>query len=253
MGVPKTLSALYPDGPIPRSMAHLIHHPGPQPASRCGTLRELGPAQAHTSSPRPCSDHTLLIPAFVKREDPPDVFCPAEMKSVLDAFVHANTMLNLGGLITAEEAARSNVRDTHITHALRPGDTVPLRRLKNIHATAFACDHTVPCLGYGLQHDNAKAHSAEYASLGGQELRALRQQGVEITAAQSTGYLPFLATRVRKPRSWSGVAPERHTCQSSPSAASCTRSTVSRPSRPSAHYGRTWSPWSENGRGRHSS
>jgi len=43
------------------------------------------------------SDHTLLAPAFLKRSDPPDIYCPAEMGSALDAFLDAKTMLNEGG------------------------------------------------------------------------------------------------------------------------------------------------------------
>src|SRR4051812_24193701 len=113
------------------------------------------------------SDHTLLSPAFVKREDPPDIFCPAEMKQVFDDFILANTMLNLGGLVGQDDAPASGREssggeddedgkstssngwlNTHATHGVRSGDVVPLRRLKNINATVFDCDHTVPCVGY---------------------------------------------------------------------------------------------------------
>lgn len=158
------------------------------------------------------SDHTGLSFAFVKREDPPDIFCPSEMHKVFDDFILANTMLNLGGLVetsgggvTAEEAedplasdpadgsrpaattgdARNGWLNTHVTHGLQPGDTVPLRRVKNIHATAFACDHTVPCLGYVFSTTAIKL-KPEYAGKSGSELHALKKAGVEITGPPAT-------------------------------------------------------------------
>jgi len=157
------------------------------------------------------SDHTLLAPAFGKRDDPPDVFCPAEMASVFEAFCHARTMLNLGGLITQDhlDAAEGSDTDdslleghpaasaggflnTHLIHPVAAGNVVSLRRTHNITAQAFACDHTVPCLGYVFQQTTQKL-KPEYASLPGTELRRLRQQeGVEITAAITTPIFAFL-------------------------------------------------------------
>lgn len=170
------------------------------------------------------SDHTLLAPAFTKRDDPPDIFCPAEMGQALDAYIQAKTILNLGGLITPEDAGKSGSapeeldgddddeedfdddtgegdqgtpppgparRPTHITHGIRHGDTVPLRRLNNISATAFACDHTVPSLGYVFNMTTQKL-KAEYTSFAGNELKQLRQQGVQITSPVTTPIFAFL-------------------------------------------------------------
>ncbi|KAL2188540.1 hypothetical protein L209DRAFT_751516 [Thermothelomyces heterothallicus CBS 203.75] len=204
------------------------------------------------------SDHTLLTPAFVKRSDPPDIYCPAEMKDALDGFINAKTMLNEGGGIWPPEStspylqkyinnkkggepsspdAEDGVarRDpssqadvliedddsptqeqqqdagddagdddddgihpllhTHRTHPLRPGSTVTLARLaapQTYTATAFACDHTVPCLGYVFSAVTPKL-KPEYRGLAGAELRALRQErGVEITAPVATPVFAFL-------------------------------------------------------------
>lgn len=167
------------------------------------------------------SDHTLLAPAFGKREDPPDVFCPAEMVSVFDAFCHARTMLNLGGLITKDSLANAELSDsedsapnpnpssdhhpapssilrTHLTHPVSPGDVVPLRRTDNITALAFACDHTVPCLGYVFQKTTKKL-KPEYASLSGQEIKRLKQEEkVEVTAPVTTPIFAFLGDTTAK-------------------------------------------------------
>lgn len=165
------------------------------------------------------NDHALLTPAFVKREDPPDVFLPEEVKGVLDAYVLANVVLNLGGLVGphapggegAESDGEGRERGAgadadgkgggeeqgppwsrvHVSHGLRPGDTVPLRRLKDVHATAFACDHTVPCLGYVFTTTTHKLKPA-YAGLPPASLKALRSAGEAITAPRSTPFLAFL-------------------------------------------------------------
>jgi len=163
------------------------------------------------------SDHTLLTPAFVTRDDPPDVFCPADMKQVLDDYVLAHTLLNLGGLYgvgdlekvdglvlkEGEEHDRvtQNLRGrlhSHLTHGLAPGDVVSLPRVKDITATAFECDHTVPCLGYVFHHTRQKLKT-EYTGLPGPELQKLRKDGIEITGAASTPIFAFLGDTTAVP------------------------------------------------------
>ncbi|KAH6849906.1 beta-lactamase-like protein [Chaetomium sp. MPI-CAGE-AT-0009] len=210
------------------------------------------------------SDHTLLTPAFAKRSDPPDIYCPAEMKDALDNFINAKTMLSEGGGIwppestspylkkygasdantkgeevvqPSEETEKNSPQDqeqeqgqgpkhepnqnlnpnpnptnpppphpllrTHTIHGLRPGSTVTLPRLpppQSYTATAFACAHTVPCLGY-VFHAVTRKLKPEYRGLSGAQLKALReqqQQGeggggpVELTAPVATPVFAFL-------------------------------------------------------------
>jgi ribonuclease Z len=186
------------------------------------------------------SDHTLLTPAFVKRSDPPDIYCPAEMKDALDAFINAKTMLSEGGGIwppeskspylkwnddgsdSESEPASDNptpspnteteptqppqeenekkkkphpLLKTHTIHPLHPASTIILPRLpppQSYTATAFACVHTVPCLGYLFSAVTNKLRP-EYRALSGPQLRALRQEeGVELTAPVATPVFAFL-------------------------------------------------------------
>ena len=157
------------------------------------------------------NDHALLSPVFIKREDPPDFHCPVGMKSVLQDYLRANTMLNLGGLIaprpgkeiplveTDPETGETKevIRPTHITYGLEPGDVVPLRRTKNISAVAFACDHTVPCLGYLFQQTTHKLRP-EFASLPPKELKAIRASGQELTALVTKPIIAFLGDTTTK-------------------------------------------------------
>lgn len=175
------------------------------------------------------SDHTLLTPAFIKRDDPPDIYCPVEMAKALDNFLAAKTILNAGGLRTAEDSSDLPISDsedddddpqpsmstpdsnsnhnivnrdnksrprgwphgTHELHSVRPGDVVPLRRTVDFTAEVFACDHNVPCVGY-VFHFNTRKLRPEYAGLKGPELKALRESGVDITAAHATPAFAFL-------------------------------------------------------------
>ncbi|KAK3399131.1 beta-lactamase-like protein [Sordaria brevicollis] len=158
------------------------------------------------------NDHALLSPVYIKREDPPDFHCPVGMKQVLEDYLRANTMLNLGGLIAPRpgkeipleikdpetgEILRKDIRPTHVTYGLEAGDVVPLRRTKNISAVAFACDHTVPCLGYLFQQTTHKLRP-EYASLPPKELKAIRASGQELTAPVTTPIFAFLGDTTTK-------------------------------------------------------
>ncbi|KAK3495035.1 beta-lactamase-like protein [Neurospora hispaniola] len=158
------------------------------------------------------NDHALSSPVFIKREDPPDFHCPVGMKQVLEDYLRANTMLNLGGLIAPRpgkevpleirdpetgEVVRSEIRPTHVTYGLEAGDVVPLRRTKNISAVAFACDHTVPCLGYLFQQTTHKL-KPEFAKLPPKELKAIRASGQELTAPVTSPIFAFLGDTTTK-------------------------------------------------------
>ncbi|KAH8666552.1 beta-lactamase-like protein [Xylariales sp. PMI_506] len=154
------------------------------------------------------TDHTLLTPAFVKRDDPPDIFCPFEMTTVLNNFISAKTILNLGGVVSLEdvnasEAARlasappdgdppkRHKLNTHEMRGLRDGDVVPLRRTKNVTAMAFSCDHSLPCLGYVFSVTTNKL-KLEYQGKEAKELQSIRKSGIEITEPISRPVFAFL-------------------------------------------------------------
>lgn len=110
--------------------------------------------------------------------------CDAEQQGYQ---VESNTGLDTDGR-TPEERAFLN---THVTHGVKHGDVVPLRRLKNITATVFDCDHSVPCVGYVFSSTTNRL-KAEYKSIPGPQLKDLRQSGVEITEAHSVPIFAFM-------------------------------------------------------------
>ncbi|EQB51700.1 hypothetical protein CGLO_08734 [Colletotrichum gloeosporioides Cg-14] len=156
------------------------------------------------------SDHCLLAPAFTKREDPPDIILPAECRKLFDDYVLAKTLLNRGGTYTGDDAESLGLKvdgrgidadgrtegeraflGTHNTIPVKPGDTLPLRKVKNMTVSVFKCDHNVPSVGYLFSTTNHKL-KPEYTSLPGPEIKKLRQSGVEITAPVTTPVFAFL-------------------------------------------------------------
>ncbi|KAI8158698.1 hypothetical protein K4K49_006793 [Colletotrichum sp. SAR 10_70] len=156
------------------------------------------------------SDHCLLAPAFTKREDPPDIILPTECRKLFDDYVLAKTLLNRGGTYTGADAESLGLKvdgqgidadgrtegeraflGTHNTIPVKPGDTLPLRKVKNMTVSVFKCDHNVPSVGYLFSTTNHKL-KPEYTSLPGPEIKKLRQSGVEITAPVTTPVFAFL-------------------------------------------------------------
>lgn len=80
---------------------------------------------------------------------------------------------------------------THYIHGVKPGDVITLRRLPQISATVFACDHNVPSVGYLFQRTTHRL-SPEYTSLPPAELKTLRQSGTNITTPHTTPLFAFL-------------------------------------------------------------
>jgi len=113
------------------------------------------------------------------------------MVGVFDDFIRSNSLLNLGGIVGGEEGEDSGMLCTHITHGLQHGDKVPLRRLKGVSAHAFACDHTVPCLGYVFTTSSQRLRP-EFVGLEGSALATLRKEGVELTVPHETPLFAFL-------------------------------------------------------------
>lgn len=75
---------------------------------------------------------------------------------------------------------------------MQPGAIVPLRRTgTEWTAEVFACDHTVPCVGYVFTLNSRKL-KPQYVGRKGPELKALRESGVDITAPHATPVFAFL-------------------------------------------------------------
>ncbi|KAH0489879.1 hypothetical protein TgHK011_001371 [Trichoderma gracile] len=133
------------------------------------------------------SDHTLLAPAFVKRDDPPDVFCPAQMRTALDDLVLAKTLLNLGGEIGADDA---EIRGLPVDDAAVLARSRELGRSPS--ATAFLGTHLTHGLRAGHHRHGVRLRPHEFASLPGPELQSLRRAGTELTAPFTAPVFAFL-------------------------------------------------------------
>lgn len=97
---------------------------------------------------------------------------------------------------TEAQGPKTTRNPTHMTHALAPGDTVPLRHLAAssnavITATAFACDHSVPSLGYLFSRVTRRLRPS-LAGVPGPRLGALAAAGRVITEPRAVPFLAFL-------------------------------------------------------------
>ncbi|KAF4121999.1 ribonuclease Z [Geosmithia morbida] len=117
------------------------------------------------------SDHTLVTPAFVQTQDPPDVYCPSEVEPVLEGYIVAHKRLDKGGVVPEGVA----VNHRHRMHGVRHGTVVDLGSQAGITVTAFDCDHTVPCLGY-LFSSTTRRLRAEYVGLPAAEIKRIRHE-----------------------------------------------------------------------------
>ncbi|KAB5545754.1 RNase Z [Coniochaeta sp. 2T2.1] len=178
------------------------------------------------------SDHTLLAPAFVKRSDPPDIFCPVEIEQVLNEYIRAKVVMNKGWSeipdgggegeadddedeedLDTNEAADTKPRETpatngeqtdtdprpphlktHMTYGLKHADTVPLRRLKGpVEITATAFSCVHNVPSIGyVFHAATPKLKPKYRGLPGPTLRDLRLSGEELTAPHKVPVFAFL-------------------------------------------------------------
>ncbi len=116
-------------------------------------------------------DHMAALPAFVARRrmmkmEPPIVYVPEDVVENVQRMLHAWQRLDRGRMVVDLRGARA-------------GEEIELSREHVV--VPFATQHTVPSLGYVVLERRRKLRP-EYTSLSGNEIRDLRQSGVDVTA-----------------------------------------------------------------------
>lgn len=115
-------------------------------------------------------DHVAALPVYVARRrmmrmEPPTLYLPAEVIEDVRRLLLIMQRLDRGRMICQ-------------LNGLKPGDEIELSR-ENV-VTAFATTHTIPSLGY-LVWDRRNKLKEEYHGLAGEQIRDLRQAGVQVT------------------------------------------------------------------------
>lgn len=127
------------------------------------------------------TDHTFNVPCIAmghKQQCP--VYCPSEMKEPLLLMARASQSLNDCVNLIQEEQL--------ICHGVNVGDVIKHR---NITINVIKCFHTVPCVGFELVKTKKRLKD-EYKSLKGKEIKALKDNGTEVTFTQEQKFFTFL-------------------------------------------------------------
>ena len=115
-------------------------------------------------------DHMVALPAYVARRrmmkmEPPTIYLPEENVEWVDKLLKVWQRLDRGKM------ACNLV-------GVKPGQQIELSRDHVV--TVFATQHTVPSVGYVVWQRRKKL-KPEYQSLSGNEIRDLRQTGIDVT------------------------------------------------------------------------
>ncbi|MFY8056604.1 MAG: MBL fold metallo-hydrolase, partial [Planctomycetaceae bacterium] len=125
-------------------------------------------------------DHLAALPVFVARRrmmkmEPPVIYLPAEIVDDAWRVLKAWQRLDRG---------RMNCE----LIGMNPGDLISISREHRV--AAFPTKHTVPSCGY-VVYDVRKKLKPEYHGLHGDQIRDLRQQGLEVAAETLTPLVCF--------------------------------------------------------------
>ena len=125
-------------------------------------------------------DHLAALPVFVARRrmmkmEPPVIYLPAEIVDDAWRVLKAWQRLDRG---------RMNCE----LIGVKPGELIALSREHRV--AVFPTKHTVPSCGY-IVYDVRKKLKPEYQGLRGDEIRDLRQQGLEVAAETLTPLVCF--------------------------------------------------------------
>jgi len=126
-------------------------------------------------------DHIVALPVYVARRrmmkmEPPTIYMPESIVDPVRQLLQQFTRLDRG-------------RMPCDLRPLRPGEEVEISR--ELVVTASATRHSVPSLGYIVWRRRHKL-KAKYGSLSGEQIRDLRQSGIEVTDERRVPLVAYL-------------------------------------------------------------
>lgn len=115
-------------------------------------------------------DHIAALPVYIARRrmmkmDPPTIYLPEHAIEQVERLLAAFSRLDRGRLPCELKA-------------IRPGDEIEISR--ELVVSAHAVRHTVPAMGF-IVWERRRKLKAEYQELSGEQIRDLRQTGVDVT------------------------------------------------------------------------
>lgn len=132
------------------------------------------------------SDHIANLPYHLYRQTEDsniNIYCPKHLVKLINNYIVSMFQLSDGN----EDMMPSNYTIIGIDKS-DSGFSINIGKSPHI-VEIFNCDHSVPCIGYGISSIKNKL-KPEYAGLSGKEIKQLKSSGTEIT---DTIYLPEFA------------------------------------------------------------
>jgi ribonuclease Z len=128
-------------------------------------------------------DHIASLPfhLYVKNENPLPIkiYCPKEIAKLIDNYI--SSMFNLANPTPDILDSFDRPKNYEIIGVDENTQSVEIELGKQTHLLEFFnCDHSVPCVGYGISTIKNKLKK-EYVSLSSKEIRELKFEGKEIT------------------------------------------------------------------------
>eukprot|EP01063_Lacrimia_lanifica_P022032 TRINITY_DN29741_c0_g1_i1.p1 TRINITY_DN29741_c0_g1~~TRINITY_DN29741_c0_g1_i1.p1 ORF type:complete len:321 (+),score=87.46 TRINITY_DN29741_c0_g1_i1:46-1008(+) len=135
------------------------------------------------------SDHGHYMTHIKSRQKPPTVCVPAESQEHVVDFLDAAQKMT--SHMSREEYSDFEWTEAYRLRGVKHGDRIEVDKKEGLYCDVVQCDHRVPTVGYRMVRVKQKL-KAEYASLPGNEIGALRKAGVEVTAPEETPLVAFM-------------------------------------------------------------
>ena len=134
------------------------------------------------------SDHIANLPYHLYKQSEDsniNIYCPKHLVKLIDNYIVAMFQLSDGD----DQMKPSGYTIIGIDKS-NSGFTLEIGKSKH-EVEIFNCDHSVPCIGYGISSIKNKL-KPEYASVSGKEIAQMRKQGVEVTYETKLNEFVFL-------------------------------------------------------------
>lgn len=143
------------------------------------------------------SDHVANLPYHLYGNNGLQVFVPNDSKQKFQDYIISAYFLTLN---TSETDKISEIQNTNIIGVSDDEPDFDIQTKKNnktIHVEIIKCDHTVPCVSFGFSENKYKLKH-EYKSLSGKEIKAFKDQNVDICDTIPHYFLLFLGDTSRE-------------------------------------------------------
>ena len=135
------------------------------------------------------TDHIHHLTHYKDRKKPPTFYVPEECVALTDSFLHVSQQMT--SFLTPKQYEEIDWQPSYHLQGVQPGDRLVVHPKRGLHCEIIACDHGVPCVGYGFSQVKQRLRE-EFSQLPGREIGKLRKEGVQVTQEEEQKLFCFL-------------------------------------------------------------